>query len=173
MTRHLSLQRHLRRIDHLVRRHGCAVQYVADSRGPSWAYTVGFEAFDHPEVVVIGIDPASASHLCRALWFVVASGSAPAPGRHAELELGGVRCGLVEIHADHIGEHSDLILGASRYWSHHGRPGGDRATQVVWSDPSGHLPWESAFDPRFERFQPLLDRRDTNPHGWSDALPLR
>jgi hypothetical protein len=39
----------------------------------------------------------------------------------------------------------------------------------VWSDPGGCLPWEPAFDPRLERFQPLLDRRDTQPHRWSDT----
>lgn len=170
MTRHLSLHRHLRLIDHLVRRHGFAVQYVADHRGPSWAYTVGLEALDHPEIVVMGIDAASASSLCRAFWYVALSGSAPEPNRRGELELAGVRCGLIEVHPEHLGDRSDLILAASRYWEQRGGGVDHRAHQVVWSDPWGRLPWEPAFDPRFERFQPLLDRCDTDPHQWPDSL---
>ncbi len=118
----------------------------------------------------MGIDAASASHLCRAFWYVAVSNSTPQPGRHAELELAGVRCGLVEVHPDHLSDRSDLILGASRYWERQGRSGGDRALQLVWTDPSGHLPWESAFDPRFDRFQPLLDRCDADPHQWPDSV---
>lgn len=167
---HASLNRHLRRVDHLIRRHGCAVQFVADSQGPSWAYSIGFESLDHPEVVVMGIDAASAAQLIQAFWYVAASGSASETGRHIELELGGVRCAILTVHQDHLGEHSDLVLGATRYWQHIGQLGGDRAVQVVWSDPVGHLPWESAFDPRFERFQPLLDGHHVQPHRWPGAL---
>ena len=173
MTRpHLSLNRHLRRVDHLIRRHGCAVQFVADRTGPSWAYSIGFESLDHPEVVVMGIDAASASHLLRGLWYVAASGSSPLPGRSTELELGGVRCAMIDVHPDHLREPSDLVLGAMRYWQHLGRCGGDRAYQIVWSDPAGHLPWESAFDPRFERFQPLLDSAGVRPHRWPGVASL-
>jgi hypothetical protein len=167
MTRpHLSLNRHLRRVDHLIRRHGCAVQFVADRNGPSWAYSIGFESLDHPEVVVMGIDAASASQLLRGFWYAAVSGSSPHPGRHTELELGGVRCAVIQVHPEHLGDHSDLVLGAMRYWQHFGQSGGDRAFQIVWSDPSGHLPWEPAFDPRFERFQPLLDATGARPHRW-------
>lgn len=166
---HLSLVRHLRRIDHLVHRHGYAVQFVADPDGPSWAYTIGFEAHDHPETVIMGVDAASAAHLFKALWYVVLSASSPSPGRGSELELAGVRCGLIEIHPVHLGDRTDLVVGATRYWEQYGTPG-HSANQLVWSDPAGHLPWEAAFDPRLERFQPLLDRADADPHRWSDAL---
>lgn len=171
MTRHVSLHRHLRHLDHVIRRHGHAVQFVSDPDGPSWAYTVGFERYDHPELVVMGVDAASAAQLCRAFWYVALSGSTPEAGRDAELELSGIRCGVVDVHPAHLEHGSDLILGAVRYWQRQGIPGGDRAVQLVWSDPWGHLPWESSFDPRFERFQPLLDRCDAHPHRWSDALP--
>lgn len=166
---HSSLARHLRRVDHLVRRHGYAVQFVADPDGPSWAYTIGFQAHGHPETVLMGVDATSAAHVFKAMWYVVLSASSPSPGRSSELELAGVRCGLVEIHDIHLGDHHDLVVGATRYWEQYGTP--NRSVyQLVWSDPTGHLPWESAFDPRLERFQPLLDRPDAQPHRWSDSL---
>lgn len=174
MTRpHLSYTRHLRRIDHLVRRHGFAVQFVSDPDGPSWAYTIGLPAHDHPETVVMGIDAASAVHLLKAFWYVAVTGSTPEPGRHVELELAGVRCGLIDVHTAHLEQGDDLILGAVRYWEQHGHTMAPCARQLVWSDPSGFLPWEAPFDPRLERFQPLLDRRETHPHRWADALGHR
>lgn len=171
MARHPTpLEHHLQRLRTLVRRHGLAIQYVRDDRGPSWAYSIGLEAWRHPEAVVMGIDAASAAQLLEAFHLVVASGELLTAGRTDELELAGVRCGLVRIDPTHLGSESDLIAGAERFWYRFHRRQIQSAVQIVWSDPDGHLPWEASFDPRFERFQPLLDDPLVDPHAWPAVL---
>lgn len=174
MARHPTpLEHHLRRLRSLVRDHGIAIQYVRDDQGPSWAYSVGLEAWDHPEAIVMGIDPASATHLLDAFHLVVASGEMVPTGRRGELELAGVRCALVGVDPIHLGPSSDLIAGAERYWVRFHRRRITDAVQIVWSDPEGHLPWEASFDPRFERFQPLLDDPEGDPHSWPELVRHR
>lgn len=60
-----------------IERHGWAVQYVAEeSIGRSWAYTIGLAAgFDHPELVVVGLEPEPAGGLLNVLGDMIRDGT--------------------------------------------------------------------------------------------------
>ena len=57
-----------RRTTEMVRAHGWAVEYVfGEAKSPSFAYTIGLFGLGHPELIVFGLDSASAGRILNTL----------------------------------------------------------------------------------------------------------
>jgi len=78
-----------------IERYGWSVVGVEAGRGIGWAYTIGLlEGFDHPELVVVGLDWPASGNLLNRLGDQVAAGRLLYPGLGEDpaegIELGAV-----------------------------------------------------------------------------------
>ena len=96
-------------LDLHIRIHGWVLQQVQDV-ATAWCYTIGLiESYQHPELVLMDVDP----ELQRGLMTQLVEGIATSGGLTNELlSRLGVRC--VQVHQDHL--RSDLFASwANRY----------------------------------------------------------
>ena len=96
-------------LDLQIRTYGWAVVQVGDDER-TFSYTIGLvENFDHPELIVVDVEPSWQHGLINELAEGIATTGRPALDRPSTR---GVRC--VEVHANHL--HGDYFgMWASRY----------------------------------------------------------
>lgn len=153
---------YLARMEGIIAVYGWAIQMVAPradapALSPPFAYTVGLSRpqFGHPELLVFGLDPATAQVILNDLGERVRSGRRLHPGqRIGDLLQGGYEVELVAIDAA-AGKRAPLSA-ANRLYGHGGSVD---ALQVMLPDPNHRLPWDPGFDPGMAARQPLLGRR--------------
>jgi hypothetical protein len=116
-----------------ARKHGWAVQYVEDDRHP-FAYTVGLNDWNLPELLVTGVAPSASTWLLRSVGREAVRGVRLEPGVRMAVE-GGPMVEFVEV------DHPDVHL----CWAVNHAQGPIRALQVVWADQHGHWPWSVSF----------------------------
>ncbi len=147
---------HHDKIAWMIETSGWAIEPVAartelDPPQPPYAYSIGLESgFGVPEVVVFGLQPVAAKGLLGLVVDLVRDG--------VEIPLGVVFTGLLDndlrsalLPVDLM--HYGGLFTTAAAW--HGAEG-FRMTQLVWPDRSGWLPWESGFDARVSRAQPVI-----------------
>ena len=125
--------------------HGHAVQQVASGGDePGWSYTIGLDAFELPELIIVGGVP-------RGEQGSILNGLAARMRDGEELELGardpsvleGFDVTYVEV-ADTTTEDFAVALRLQRSF---------RAVQIVWPDVQNRFQWDPgyAFPPREQR----------------------
>ncbi len=134
-----------------IRRHGWAIQYVAggacsypdcdcsDDDGPSFAYTIGLFGMGHPELLIFGVDPETASGVLNTLGERVRSGEALLPGQLITIEEWPHR-----IIPEELPNPGDIVLGANDFYrrpQRHSVP----VLQLSYDDLEGHFPWEEGY----------------------------
>jgi hypothetical protein len=125
---------------------------TGDMTGCDWAYSVGLDhSFDHPELIVVGLDAPIGGAIVEALAEQVAAGLRLVDG--GEARLGPLHLRFRQV-ADVFCSQSDwFILGREvaadwgRRWA--------ATLQVVWADTDGSFP-ERTDDPAWFLRQPLL-----------------
>ncbi|CAJ62417.1 MULTISPECIES: DUF4262 domain-containing protein [Frankia] len=135
-------RRHTAWIRDTIHRHGWAVQAVLaepDTGEPDHAYTIGLTALHHPELLIAGLHPHDAAALLNQLATRIRAGDPPPadttlddlapPRRHHLLTLDAAASDELLLHANALYQHPD------------GPP--VAALQIIWSDPTGRLPWEA------------------------------
>jgi hypothetical protein len=126
---------------------------LADETGCDWAYSIGLHhSFDHPELLVVGIDAPVAGAVIEVLADGVASGRRIAAGDAVLLDGG------LEFRAQEV----DRLWCGLGDWFNLGREvmatWGERwpaSLQLVWADEHGRYP-EAPGDPSWSLRQPLL-----------------
>jgi hypothetical protein len=150
-------------LDHVqstIETHGFFIQYVLGERAnPPWAYTIGFLAQGHPEVMVFGLSDLSTCGALRALFDEIVAGVVRPVGRdHAQPLRDGTPIRLLPVPDKHWSWNGDRLCTAVEYYA---ARGWDRerlsAVQLVWASPTGDFPWEPGCSARFRRLQPILD----------------
>lgn len=132
----------------IIRRHGWAIQYVGVSQcggpgcdcpavdGPPFAYTVGLFGMGHPELLIFGVDPTTASEVLNDLGRRVRQGEALLPGIVIEFAEWPHRV-IPEI----VPNPGDIVFAANEFYQ---RP--DEASvpvlQLTYDDDEGLFPWE-------------------------------
>lgn len=149
------------RVRHDIDAYGWHVVLVPpEDPAPGWGHTIGlFERFDHPELIVFGIDLEVLGPLLNHL------GEAVSRGRR--LEDGALEEGLIEnrplaFHAVAPKWKSAFLGNAAWHYRQDDVP----VLQCFWPDPGGRFPWEEGCDPTWRNDQPLLHEADTQ-----QALP--
>jgi len=126
---------------------------TGDLTGCDWAYSVGLgHSFDHPELIVIGVDAPLAGAMVQALADKVAVG--------VDLrEQTGVRIGPMRL----LFQEVDDLFRSQGDWFNLGREVvaefGERwpdTLQVVWADDEGRFPDADGDDSEWFLRQPLL-----------------
>ena len=128
-----------RKIIETVRRHGWAVTYVGGvDRLPSFAYTVGLFGLGHPELLVFGLDFASACGLLNALGERIRQNADLLPGEILEFDENDTR-----VRVDLLPNPGEVLFCANRFYQ---RP--DEASvpafQLNW-DIDGAFPGEAGY----------------------------
>lgn len=126
---------------------------IGDVTGCDWAYSVGLtHSFDHPELIVVGVDAPLAGAIIQGLADKVAGGI---DLRHQPSARIGPMCVRFE-------EVEDLFCGQGD-WFNLGREVmaefGERwpdTLQVVWADADGRFPEDDEHDREWFLRQPLL-----------------
>jgi Domain of unknown function (DUF4262) len=137
-----------------IRKNGQQIQYVSDVN-TAWAYTIGRAKRRLPELIVVGVDPASAAGMLNFVdqqfcdpdvsIFEPSNGKDPRCSTLAFLPVPG-----------RVWDDTDYLLGAKRYAEAIDRVQERAAVQVVWADPKGRFPWEPGCDRRLAKLQTIV-----------------
>lgn len=121
---------------------------------PGWAYSIGLcHSFDHPEIVVFGLELDMMHELINHMGARVRNGASFAAGTRTDQVLEGYECALQAVHPAWF----PPFLGYANWFN---RGPEFPAVQCVWPDRSGRLPDEPGFDPALVALQPLLWHED-------------
>jgi hypothetical protein len=149
------------RIEAALATEGYFITHVGGTRTtPSWAYTIGFLARGHPELVTIGLSPTSSHAFVHFAFQQLQLGDPLEEGReHRRVCWNDLPVSVVPLALDRFVPPSSLM---SAWWGFYAARGGElpaepRASQLVWPDMHGRLPWDPGFDESLRIYQPLLD----------------
>lgn len=126
------------------------VVVTPDDVGPGFAFSVGLHhTFEHPEVIVFGLDHETLVEVVNAVGAEVRDGR--------RLEPGTLLAGLLEGHTcrvDAVTDPDDLrdYLGYARWFYRASFP----VLRLVWPDDAGRFPDDAAFDPDLAPLQPPM-----------------
>ena len=146
----------IEKIEWMIEEHGWAIEPVAaqpdlDPPIAGYIYTIGFpEAFDFPEVVLFGLQPAAARGLFDLVADLLRGGTEIPRG----VELTGLfdndlRCVFAPVDLDQFG----ALFTTGVAW-HRGAT--FEVVQLLWPDRNGFLPTEPGFDRRVVMAQPVI-----------------
>lgn len=130
------------------------VAYVeSDGYCPGFGYSIGlFKSFNHPELIIIGLDPDSTGIIINSAKKNIEDGVIYLTGVNYPGFLMEKPVRFVEVQLEHYADY----LGYAGWYNDQSF---DFPTlQIVWPDNSGIFPWEPGFNEKFKFRQPLLDR---------------
>ena len=126
------------------------VAAMEDPPTPGYTYTIGFEtSYDHPEVVIFGLQPVMARGLIEMLAVHIDAGGVSPDGMFVGLLDNDLTAAMLPVDME---EHAALFAGATRF---HGRDD-YRVCQFVWPDRNGKMPWDEGYDNRLRLAQPVI-----------------
>ena len=147
---------HAEKIEWMVEENGWAIEPVAaqpDTHPPvaGYVYTIGFpQAFDFPEIVLFGLQPAAARGLFDLVADLLRGGT--------EIPMGVELTGLFDNDLRCVFAPVDLVewgvLFATGVAWHRGAS--FELAQLLWPDRNGFLPTEPGFDRRLTLAQPVI-----------------
>ncbi|NEE04584.1 DUF4262 domain-containing protein [Phytoactinopolyspora halotolerans] len=141
-----------------IRRHGWAVQVVFGEgcwgppncpcdrpRGvsPPYAYTIGLHGFDHPELLIYGMDPHTSAKVLNDLGERVRRGQSMTHGEVVTFTNWPHRLKLFTFRDD---AETPALIGAQRYYQRT-RDNPVPALQCVWDDRGRRFPWDEGYEP--------------------------
>ncbi len=126
----------------VIRAHGVYIQYVGgDSalREASFAYTVGLFGLGHPELLIIGVGPNTASGVLNDVSARVRAGSNLVPGEILSFAEWPHRV-VVEF----VPNAGEIAFAANRFYQ---RPSEASVPlfQLTYDDKGGRFPWEAGY----------------------------
>ena len=135
----------------MIRRTGWAIQYVGgdtcsrpgcDSppdEQPPFAYTIGLFGMGHPELLIIGVDPATAQGVLNTLALWMRQGEVLMPGLIITFEDWPHRI-IPEV----VPNPGEIVLGANSFYQRppeHSVP----VLQLTYDDTEGRFPWDQGY----------------------------
>ena len=129
-------------VANMIRAHGWYIQYVMGDPGErttSIAYTIGLFGIGHPELVLLGSSPGTASGVLNDVGGRVKAGEKLVQGQLLTFEEWPHRVTVEE-----VPNPGDILFGANR---HYKRP--DHASvpafQLTYDDLGGRFPWDDEY----------------------------
>lgn len=127
---------------------------------PGFTFSVGhFLNHNHPELIIVGLKEELASRLLdSAAIRIKGLGKPYLPYRVYTDIADGLEVMFLPVAYPHYKDY----LGFAN-WFYQTLPAPYPALQMVWPDPKGVFPWQSGYDQRFRRAQPLLGEPPATP----------
>ena len=130
----------------------CVAYINTDGYNPRFGYSIGlFKQFNHPEILLIGLDSDSTEAMINNAKNQIAEGTKFIEGVNYSSFLIDVPVQFIAVQPAHF---PDYMGYASWYNDYQDYP----VLQMVWPDKAGHFPWDDAFSENLRFEQPLLDR---------------
>lgn len=142
-------------IAEIVRVHGWYAANVADA-DPPFVYTIGLTTtWDHPELIVFGLEPQDAYDVLAVIVAAIRAGdSYRVAGRYSGILQGDFKVGLRKVDETQHEVYLGYAMGHVRYM---GRAASLTAMQVFLPDAAGRFPFDVGCDIDVHRAQPRLD----------------
>lgn len=119
-----------------------------DSPGLPFNYTVGFAEFEHPDLIMIGLNNEQAHGVLWAAFNQIKAGTRYNADEYYEEILVEFPVGFVEV-LEPMNDDFPMSMTRRLYGEVH-------ALQLVWPDKKGMFPWHNQFDAEYRDHQPLL-----------------
>ena len=139
------------RIAETIRHSGWAIQYIGgdtcsrpgcdcppDGR-PPFAYTTGLFGLGHPELLIVGVDPATAAGVLNTLGAQIREGETLMPGLVIAFPEWPHR-----VIPEPVPNAGDIVLGANSFYQRppeHSVP----VLQLTYDDTEGRFPWDEGY----------------------------
>lgn len=145
------IDQHDAHIASVIRRHGWYIAYVGggscgcpechggETDNPPFAYTVGLFGLAHPELLIFGVDPETASGVLNSLGEGVRADEPILPGQMIEFEEWPHR-----IVPEPVPNPGEIVFEANRFYERpdeHSVP----VLQLTYDDTEGRFPWEDGY----------------------------
>jgi len=143
-------------IAEVVRRYGWYAVSINDGE-PPFLYTVGvMQTFDHPELIMFGLEGNNVHALFSQLVRDIRAGQSYAEPGVYTVKIGGDehQVGFRRVHPTQHELYLGFAMGYCRYI---GRMGDLDAMQAFWPDSNGKFPFEVGCDLEVCQLQPRLD----------------
>lgn len=143
-------------IAEIVREYGWYAASVYD-HDPPFLYSIGLmQTYDHPELIVFGLEPNDAHGLISNLFEAIRAGQSFKESDTCVLRTGSEehRVGLRRVDPTQHPHYLGFAMGYCRFI---GNVGELEAMQVFWSDAGGKFPFDVGCDLDTFRLQPRLD----------------
>jgi hypothetical protein len=144
-----------------VERDGWAVLAIKEEDyHPGYAFSVGlFRNFGHPELLIMGIPPESATRLINLMGEAIRSGQQFEASRRYDGFAQDFPLTFLAVD----GRHHEPYLGYANWFN---RGTDYPVLQCIWPDKQGQFPWEAGYEPAFFLAQRLLGPCPSFPDGW-------
>ncbi len=143
-------------IDDIVEKHGWFAANIADAE-PPFLFSIGLmKTFDHPELIVFGLEKESAYALMSSLIDHLREGRTFNENGKYTVTVGDDQheIALRQVHPTQHPLHLGFAMGYCRFI---GRWGELDAYQVFWPDRQGKFPFEAGCDEAVFHWQPRTD----------------
>ncbi len=134
-----------------IDKHGHSIlHFPAEEEFPSYSHTIGlFEHYDHPELVIFGLDEETHHILISDACDRIKDGQAIVPDvLHNDFFKG---YHVMFIHAN-LDEYKGFFGFALDFYEGNEFP----IYQLVWPDEAHKFPWDNKFNPALKSRQPVL-----------------
>lgn len=137
-----------------IEEYGLHIAFIeSDGYCLKFGYSIGlYKAFNHPELIVIGLDLESTGAIINNIKDKIEKGTKFLEGinypdflHHHPVQFVDVKKAHYPDYLGYAGWYYDNSLNFPTF-------------QVVWPDNEGLFPWEAGFNEKFKFQQPLLDR---------------
>jgi hypothetical protein len=142
-----------------VENFGWMVTNIKDEPGEiGWSYTTGlFEHYQHPEVIIFGMDAKSRHGILNWIGENAKKGTPFTPEQEHDWVLDNYKCWSKPVEKKWYGE---LLCSASWFYNGDDQVDNFPCVQAIWPDKDGHYPWE----PEYQDYdQPLLYETEPIP----------
>ena len=128
------------------------LKIMGDESGPEYCFSVGlYYTFGHPEILVMGLSHPVAHRFINLAAAHIATGRVFRAQERTDDLAEGFECSFVPVSVAHY----ERYLGYG-IWFYRQLKQPFPVLQLVWPDKQGRFPWESDYDERFQKLQPLL-----------------
>lgn len=153
------LQKTVDEVRTLIAAHGWAV--LSQERvgaNPPFSYTVGLAAKGIPELIMVGLEPATARSALNRIANRLAAGESLMCGQPLLEIIPGMAVVPRSVPPDVAEKMMRFthLLAMSKPWS---------ASQIVWPDPAGRFPGDADYETRWLSIQPMLELQTAPPVG--------
>ena len=136
--------------------HRCHIVAIpAGTQGPEYSFSIGlFAQFEHPELVIFGIDRSIAGTAINDVCGLIEQGRRFNHGDSSDEIFAGVHVVFLSVDPSFY----PYYLGTA-LWFYKYLPNPFPVLQMVWADKQQKFPWESGYDIRCQSLQPLLQNQ--------------
>lgn len=136
-----------------IKNYGCHLICIeSDGYLPSFVYSIGlFEKFNHPEIIVFGLDIDLMGLLINNIKDEIKKGHVFKTGELYADHIDGFKIQFLEVAQVN---YNDYFGYAGWYYDSFNFP----VLEFIWPDKENKWPWEENFNDNWKHKQPLLDR---------------